>query len=93
MSTTIKEYVKSFLDLQDQRIQAYRQWEGQFRLFLKHKRGEEYEKACIKAMNDFKEISLKIIAIEEKLKPLRSDIAVMIREIQEMEREKLQIVS
>eukprot|EP01113_Clastostelium_recurvatum_P048645 TRINITY_DN8906_c0_g1_i1.p1 TRINITY_DN8906_c0_g1~~TRINITY_DN8906_c0_g1_i1.p1 ORF type:complete len:198 (+),score=41.88 TRINITY_DN8906_c0_g1_i1:340-933(+) len=92
--STIPELVSVLNHLQEQRVQIYRRWEEGFRGFLQGHDLMLFRHTCSNVTALFVSISKDINDIEEGFKKKdRQDLATLTREIQGLEKQKLQITT
>ena len=101
-SSTVLDLLETLLAVQQRRAEAYVHFDSAFRAFVKgeeegeretsYSRARAYEQACRSATTEFSECSSLAKGLESKLRgENESDLAQVVRDIQENEREKLQL--
>ena len=100
--STVLDLLETLLAVQQRRAEAYVHFDSAFRAFVKgeeegeretsYSRARAYEQACRSATTEFSECSSLAKGLESKLRgENESDLAQVVRDIQENEREKLQL--
>jgi hypothetical protein len=88
---TIEEMKKIFIELHYERVKVYENFEKEFKNYLKNKIEKEYNYSCIEVSKKFQKISKEIIIIEQEIKNESIEISECIRNIQNLEKEKLKL--
>ncbi|XP_070564075.1 required for excision 1-B domain-containing protein-like [Ptychodera flava] len=93
-----KSLLKTFYNLQGERVHTYRIFDGHHQEYLKDAPNYDfpkYRQAVHEATEEFKRISQGILAVEDKLrnKHNRRDLAGFIRRVQDEEKTKLELTA
>lgn len=85
------------LGLHEQRVLAYKRWEKAFREYValedQAEGWEDYQDAIKEATGEFVKISTAVREVEAQLALSRPDLAAMVRSLQELEKQKLQLTA
>jgi uncharacterized coiled-coil DUF342 family protein len=92
-----QQQLKRLLALHEGRVLAYKRWEKAFREYISMEEQvegwEDYQKITQEVTGDFVQVSKGVREVEAQLSQSRPDLAGMVRALQELEKQKLQLTA
>ncbi|ORY99219.1 DNA repair REX1-B-domain-containing protein [Syncephalastrum racemosum] len=90
VNASLADAMRALLKAQSTRVALYKEFDDAFKDFLNTTcSAEEYQLVCTTVTQGFQEVSTEIQAIEAQVTAGRPDIAGLIRQLQNLEKDKL----